>query len=789
MNIMSVDIETYSSVDLVRSGVYAYSASPDFEILLFGYAFGGESIEVIDLASGEELPAEVLKALTDSSVIKSAYNANFERTCLAAHLKRPMPPEQWQCSSVHALMLGLPGYLDGVTKALKMKTQKDTTGKALIRYFSMPCKPTQTNGGRTRNLPEHDMEKWEQYKAYCAQDVQVERELRKILSRYPVPKQEQRLWELDQKINDAGVLVDKTLVDHAIICDKAYQKGYFEKAQKLTGVENPNSVAQLKKWIKKTTGREVKSLNKAAVKELMEETESDTVKKVLGLRQKMSKTSVKKYEAMERALCPDGRVRGLFQFYGANRTGRWAGRLVQVQNLPRNSLADLDLARQLLKDGNYELLELLYDSVPDVLSQLIRTALIPEPGCRFVVSDFSAIEARIIAWLAGEGWRMEVFGGHGKIYEASASQMFGVPVEEITKDSPLRQKGKVAELACIAEGQLVLTDRGLTPIERVSLNHKVWDGVDYVGHDGVIYRGQKEVITYDGLTATKDHLVWVEGESGPIRFKDAATSGAHILRSGAGRKTIRVGQNHQSRKTMERKLAGHCKTLRKARVYDILNAGPRNRFTVSDCLAHNCGYGGSVGALKAMGALEMGLTEEELPGLIRDWRTSNPNIVQFWWTVGDAAMDAVRNKTAVQVHHGIEFSFESGGLFLRLPSGRRLCYVQPQIRPHRKFNRPTLTYMGVTQGRNWGRIETYGPKLVENIVQATARDCLAEALLRLDQAGYKIVMHVHDEAVLEMPEGAGSLEEACEIMAQPLEWAPGLPLPADGFETEYYKKD
>jgi DNA polymerase len=649
MNIMSVDIETYSSVDLVRSGVYAYSASPDFEILLFGYAFDDESIEVIDLASGEELPAEVLKALTDSSVIKSAYNANFERTCLAAHLKRPMPPEQWQCSSVHALMLGLPGYLDGVTKALKMKIQKDTTGKALIRYFSMPCKPTQTNGGRTRNLPEHDMEKWEQYKAYCAQDVQVERELRKILSRYPVPKQEQRLWELDQKINDAGVLVDKTLVDRAIICDKAYQKGYFEKAQKLTRVENPNSVAQLKKWIKKTTGREVKSLNKAAVKELMEETESDTVKKVLGLRQKMSKTSVKKYEAMERALCPDGRVRGLFQFYGANRTGRWAGRLVQVQNLPRNSMPDLDLARQLLREGNYELLELLFDSVPGVLSQLIRTALIPSPGNRFIVSDFSAIEARVIAWLADEKWRMDVFSGHGKIYEASASQMFGVPVEEITKDSPLRQKGKIAELAL--------------------------------------------------------------------------------------------------------------------------------------------GYGGAVGALKAMGALDMGLGENELPELVKTWRASNPNITKFWWDVGNAAMDAVANKSTVQVHHGIEFSYESGGLFLRLPSGRRLCYVQPQIKPHHKFNKPTVTFMGTKTGKTWGRIETYGPKLVENIVQATARDCLAEALLRLDQAGYKIVMHVHDEVVLEMPEGAGSLEEACEIMAQPLEWAPGLPLPADGFETEYYKKD
>jgi DNA polymerase len=655
MNIMSVDIETYSSVDLVRSGVYAYSASPDFEILLFGYAFNDDPVKVIDLAGGEKLPAEVLEALKNPDVIKSAYNAMFERVCINRYFEeeypvyQPIPPGHWQCTMVHALTLGLPLGLGAVAKALKMKQQKDSAGKALIRYFSMPCKPTKANDGRTRNLPEHDPEKWEQYKAYNAQDVEVERELRKILNRYPVPAKEWELWELDQAINDRGVAVDQELVRNATECDSSYQDELYKEAQEITGLENPNSVAQLKDWIKKVTGEEIKSLNKKKVKELKEETDCSTVKKVLGLRQRMAKTSVKKYEAMERALCPDGRVRGLFQFYGANRTGRWAGRLVQVQNLPRNSLSDLDLARQIVKEGNFELLELLYDSVPNVLSQLIRTALIPAPDHRFIVADFSAIEARVIAWLAGEQWRMDVFNSHGKIYEASAAHMFRVPIEEITKDSPLRQKGKIAELAL--------------------------------------------------------------------------------------------------------------------------------------------GYGGSVGALKAMGALEMGLEENELPELVSTWRASNPSITQFWWEVGNAAMKAVQDKTAVQVHHGIEFSFESGGLFLRLPSGRRLCYVQPQIRPHRKFNRPTLTYMGVTQGRNWGRIETYGPKLVENIVQATARDCLAEALLRLDQAGYKIVMHVHDEAVLEMPEGAGSLEEACEIMAQPLEWAPGLPLPADGFETEYYKKD
>lgn len=646
---LSIDIETYSSVDLPSCGVYAYASAPDFEILLFGYAIDDGSVKVVDLSQGEEIPESVISDLFNPEVLKTAYNANFERTCLAKYFGKPMPPEQWQCTAVHALTLGLPGYLDGVAKVLKLEQQKDSAGKALIRYFCMPCKPTKKNGGRTRNLPEHNAEKWKQFKEYCAQDVEVERDLRYKLSRYPIPKQEHKIWELDQKINDSGVLVDMQLVENAIACDEAYQESYFQETQKLTGLKNPNSVAQLKGWIKEATGETVKSLNKEKVEEMLEETECETVKRVLELRQRMGKTSIKKYQAMERAVCPDGRVRGLFQFYGANRTGRWAGRLVQVQNLPRNSMPDLDLARQLLKAGEFELLELLFDSVPDVLSQLIRTALIPSLGHRFIVSDFSAIEARVIAWLAGEDWRMDVFRSHGKIYEASASQMFKVPIEKITKGSPLRQKGKIAELAL--------------------------------------------------------------------------------------------------------------------------------------------GYGGAAGALKAMGALEKGLKEEELPGLVDTWRAANPAIVQFWWDIGNAAMDAVKNKSTVQVHHGIEFSYESGGLFLKLPSGRRLCYVQPQIKPHHKFNKPTVTFMGTEQGSNWGRIETYGPKLVENIVQATARDCLAAALLRLDKAGYKIVMHVHDEAVLEMPDGEGSVEEAGEIMAQPLKWAPGLPLPADGFETGYYMKD
>ncbi len=647
MTTLAIDIETYSSVDLPSTGVYAYTSSDDFEILLFGYAFDDDPVEIVDLAQGERLPHEVLNALKHPDIIKTAYNANFERVCIAKYLDLPTLPEQWRCSSVHALTLGLPGYLDGVAQVLKLGEQKDNAGKNLIRYFSKPCKPTKVNGGRTRNLPEHDPEKWEQFKSYCKQDVEVERELRKVLEKYPVPEREWRLWELDQRINDYGVAVDSRLVTQAINCDNEYQDMLLAEAKELTGLKNPNSVAQLKRWLKEETGKDVESLNKATVSELKEEAECSTVKRVLSLRQKMSKTSIKKYQAMERAVCPDGRIRGLLQFYGANRTGRWAGRLVQVQNLPRNSLQDLDLARRLLKYGNCELLELLFDSVPEVLSQLIRTALIPSTGCRFIVSDFSAIEARVIAWLADERWRMEVFSGHGKIYEASAAHMFRVPIEEITKDSPLRQKGKIAELAL--------------------------------------------------------------------------------------------------------------------------------------------GYGGSVGALKAMGALDMGLEEGELPELVETWRAANPNIVQFWWDVGNAAMKAVKDKTTVPVHHGIEFSYEAGGLFLRLPSGRRLCYVKPRIQPG-KFGRPVITYEGTEQGR-WSRIDTYGPKLVENIVQATARDCLAEALLRVDAAGYKIVFHVHDEVVVEAPRGIGTLEEVNKIMGQPLAWAPELPLRADGFETEYYMKD
>lgn len=952
MTILSIDIETYSSVDIAKSGVYAYTEAEDFQILLFGYAFDDDPVQVVDLASGEELPNRVLQAIVNPGIIKTAFNANFERICLSRAYRWKMPffyPNDWCCTHVHALTLGLPGKLEEVAKVMKLEQQKDTSGKALLRYFSIPCKPTKTNGMRTRNLPHHDPEKWAQFKAYCAQDVEVERTIRKALERFPVLPVEQKLWCLDQRINDGGIRVDPNLVHHAIACDTQYQERKTGEAAKLTGLDNPNSVAQLKEWLLEAGGLEVDSLNKKNVPELLKQTDSDTVKRVLELRQELAKTSVKKYMAMDRARCKDDRIRGLLQFYGANRTGRWcltgdheiltsdgwvrldewnggyiacwspqtefisfqkarslsfdytgelysiesqrcsqlstpdhkmahwgkssgwevdtvenlakkrfsipftgrrivnsnldhtelrilimtqadghytkegdlrfhfskerkiercksllrkcgliftwfkrekatvitvksrnmpiwlrtfrdktfkmwlldesadvvfdelerwdayrcgpnsiqystinkqnadviqalahlsgraativtkirdhvnwndayavniwltpgghneirnkpdivpfsgkvycaetdtgffmvrrngrvwvtgnSGRLVQVQNLPQNHLKDLDLARNLLLAGDYETIEMLFESVPGVLSQLIRTAFIPSEGHTFMVADFSAIEARVIAWLAGEKWRLDVFNTHGKIYEASASQMFKIPMDKITKD--LRQRGKVAELAL--------------------------------------------------------------------------------------------------------------------------------------------GYQGGPGALISMGALDKGLTEEELPGIVKAWRASSPNIVQFWRDAEKAAIEAVNEKKQVTLQHGLAFSYESGMMFIRLPSGRRLTYVRPRVEIDGRFNQPKLTYEGMDQvKKQWMRMPTYGGRLVENIVQATARDCLAEAMLRLDAEGYKIVMHVHDEVVLDVPHGFSTLEKACEITGQPIKWAPGLPMRADGFETDYYKKD
>ena len=642
--VLGIDLESFSDVDLIKCGVYAYADSPAFEILLFAYSFDGGETQIIDLAQGEKLPAEVEDAIFDVSVTKTAYNANFERTCLSKHFGRYLPPESWHCSAVQAAMLALPRSLEDVGRVLGLDEQKMKEGKELIRYFCVPCKPTKANGGRTRNLPCHAPEKWELFKTYCKRDVDVEKAIRRKLHNFPIPESEMELYRLDQRINDRGVLVDMGLVEQAIACERLHKEVVTKRAYELTGLENPNSVAQLKGWLG-DKGMEAESLSKKAVADMIAETDGE-VEELLRLRLLMAKTSVKKYEAMERSVCSDGRVHGLLQFYGANRTGRFAGRLVQIQNLPQNHLPDLELARELVKQRRFEDIELLYDSTPNVLSELIRTAFIPKPGCRFVVADFSAIEARVLAWLSGEQWRLDVFTSHGKIYEASASSMFHVPMGEITKGSPLRQKGKLAEL---------------------------------------------------GL-----------------------------------------------------------------------------------------GFGGASGALISMGALDMGLTEDELPPLVAAWRKANPHITQFWWDVDAAAVKSVREKQKTKVGK-IIFEYKSGILFITLPSGRKLSYIKPRMAVN-KFGRDGLTYEGISENKKWSRIETYGPKLVENIVQGTARDLLAEAMLRVEKSGYPIVMHCHDEIIAEVPEGKGSVDEMCEIMAVQPEWAAGLPLRADGYECKFYKK-
>lgn len=642
---LAIDIETYSDVDLVRSGVYAYTTSPKFEILLFAYSFDDDEVKVIDLATGETLPNEIILALEDEKIIKTAFNANFERVCLSKYLNKKLSAKSWRCTAVQAASLGLPLSLDGVAQVLGLQKQKMKEGKELIKYFSVPCKPTKSNGERNRNYPHHSLERWEVFKKYCAQDVEVEKAIRKRLERYPIITSEQEIYVLDQEINDRGILIDTKLVEKSIECENIHKEDIYAEAQKLTGLENPNSVIQLKQWLLEN-GVEVESLSKKTVADLAKDAEED-VQRLLNLRSQLSKTSVKKYEAIERVLCADKRVRGLLQFYGANRTGRWAGRLVQVQNLPQNHIKDLTLARDLVKNGEFETLDMLFDNVSQVLSELIRTAFIPKENHRFIVADFSAIEARVIAWLAEEKWRLDVFNSHGKIYEASASQMFKIPIEEITKTSPLRQKGKISELAL--------------------------------------------------------------------------------------------------------------------------------------------GYGGSVGALAAMGALDMGVKEEELQGLVSKWRQANPNITKLWWDIDKAAIKVVKEKS-FEVVGKIKIFYEKGIMFITLPSGRNLSYIKPRLETN-KFGRKGITYEGIGATKKWERIETYGPKLVGNIVQATARDLLAEAMINVDKKGYEIVMHVHDEIIVETPIGKGSLKEVCDVMAIAPEWAKGLPLRADGFECEYYRKD
>ena len=952
--ILGIDIETYSSAPLPKCGVYRYADSPDFQILLFSYAYDDEPVQTVDMACGEQLPPDVLSALDDPAIIKMAYNAAFERVCLSKHLGRWLDPAQWRCTAVMASYLTLPARLGDAAVALGVTEKKMEEGKDLIRYFSVPCKATKTNGGRTRNLPDDAPDKWATYKAYNAQDVETERAVRKALEAYPLPEHEWALYALDQRINDRGVRVDRLLVKQAMAVDQAFSEQAFLRAKELTGLENPGSVSQLKVWLA-DQDMPMESLAKKIVQEKAKDAEG-IVGELLNLRLDLSKTSIKKYEAMARSVCRDGRVHGMLQFGGASRTMRWAGRLVQAQNLPQNHLPDLSLAREIVKTGDEELLELFFGSVPSTLSELIRTAFIPKDGCRFIVADFSAIEARVLAWLAGEEWVLDEFRGRGKIYEATASRMFSVPKESIVKGNPnyeYRQKGKQATLSCIAEGQLVLTDCGLVPIERVTIDQQIWDGEAWVRHDGIVFQGIREVITYDGLTATPDHLVWIEGQSRPIQFGVAAASGAHLTVTEYCGQAIRLGEDYQPGKEMERELESllcvdgmhvlsqhsmddpreldariiqgmpkllretqvnpnvveseidRCKTamrkserstvlslwrkrhpvqlsirnscgyldssqcagcvqgkrdgsdrqqrplragqysfrlagnqfwesqtdgalrmesgvlavlpkcsdpnaiggentgrdhrireagcqaetkrlessIRTARLYDIRNAGPHHRFTVSGRLVHNCGYGGGVGALKAMGAK---MPEDEMQPLVDAWRAANPHIVAFWGALDRAARDVIEEHTTTRVGR-LTLFWRDDRMFIQLPAGRRLCYISPRFVPNR-FGNSGIGYLAPAANGQLVIQETFGGKLAENCTQSIARDLLAHGMMNLEAAGYPIVFHVHDEAVMEVPIGRGSVEEACEVMARAPAWADGLPLRADGDEMAFYQK-
>lgn len=660
MKAISIDLETYSDVDLQKCGVYKYAQSDNFEILLFGYSVDGGEVIVVDLAQGETIPDEIVKAFTDESVTKWAFNAAFERVCLSEYLRRYykrdfrsysinedtvgdyLDPSSWKCSMIWSAYMGLPLSLAGAGAVLGLSEQKLTEGKDLIRYFCVPCKPTKVNGGRTRNLPLHDIEKWEMFKKYNKRDVEVEMSIQEKLSKFPVPEFVWEEYHLDQEINDRGIALDMAVVKNAILFDSKSKAVLSDKMQELTGLDNPNSVQQMKQWLA-DNGLEMDSLGKKEVAEVLK-TAPEPLQTVLSLRQQLAKSSVKKYQAMENAVCKDGRARGMFQFYGANRSGRWAGRLIQLQNLPQNHITDLAEARSLVEQGNYDAMNMLYDDIPDTLSQLIRTAFVPRKGMKFIVSDFSAIEARVLSHLAEEKWRADVFASGGDIYCASANQMFHVPVEKHGQNAHLRQKGKIAELAL--------------------------------------------------------------------------------------------------------------------------------------------GYGGSVGALKSMGALEMGLAEEELQPLVDMWREANPNIVKFWWEVDRAVKKAVKERMPSKVG-SVSFSYKSGMLFIGLPSGRNLSYVKPKMGVN-QFGSESVTYEGVGGTKKWERIESYGPKFVENIVQAISRDILIYAMRTLSNCF--ICGHVHDELIIECDKRV-SLATICEQMGRTPPWIDGILLRADGYECDFYKKD
>ena len=971
---LAIDIESYSSIELKDCGAYKYAASPDFEILLIAYKFSDEDdVKLIDcreeLIEGVDLAfahPEFYDALVDPAIIKTAYNANFERTCFAAWLQEEMPATQWLDTMVLAASLGLPRSLAAVGDALGLGEDeaKLRTGKALINYFCKPCRPTKVNGGCTRNYPKDAPEKWEQFKTYNVQDVVTEQAILQRLKQWRPDASENALWALDQKINDRGVRLDIPMAEVVVEHDTELRDRLKQRAVVVSGLDNPNSLQQLTGWLD-SYGIHVDSLAKDTVARLLSQELPAPVREVLTIRQSLGKTSVKKYQTMINMAGTDDRARGTLMFYGGH-TGRFSGKGLQPQNLSKNEMpdAELDLAHDLVKAGDFESVEMIWGAgtTSDILSQLVRTAFIPSEGCRFVVSDFSAIEARVIAWLAGEQWRLDVFENGGDIYCASASQMFGVPVEKNGVNGHMRKQGKIAELACIAEGSLVLTDRGEVPIEQVTTEMKVWDGAEWVSHEGVVYRGQKEVITYEGLTGTPDHVVFVEGSPKPVHLGEAAKSGAHLLRPQINRKAVRSRQNHRCREKMElsakpllrpygmrdmrknrmaelqqpsnRSLKrvsdlftatadtslvrssfdGSKATLRKperswvsqlwcswnpfrisiclrswplldqyvwpsrpgngnrqdrqqrelrtwepafcnaqgelreppnndsdrirpevlalcgehrspetgsgkdsrrdhrgsrtcgqrkteeladhkrtTRVYDIRNAGPRHRYTVQGYLVHNCGYGGSIGAIDNFDR-KGDIPEEDRPKIIKDWRAASPHIVQLWSDLEKAAIRCVRTRMPVELpqYYGIRFRFERAHgynvLFIDLPNGRPIAYWDPKIKTN-KFDKSALSFMHVATGK-WVRGDTFGGRLTENIIQAIARDCLAEKMKTLDEFGYDIAFHVHDEVILDVPtEDTGAAALVDQIMGEPISWAPGLPLKGGTYECIYYRKD
>lgn len=646
--VLHIDLETYSDIDIGKCGAYRYVDSPNFEILLLAYAYDDEPVTVIDLAQNEAIPKDVLAGISDEGVTKVAHNAVFERVCLSKYLNKRLDPKAWHCTMVHALSLGFPASLSDVGKALNLEDdkQKMAVGKRLITYFCKPCKPTQANSQRTRNYPHHDPEKWDLFKEYNRQDVVTEQAIYDRLMKFPLPENERILYCLDQSINDYGIGVDTDLMDKVIGYSKDYEAALRKECEELTGGINVHSIVQLKQWLTEQEGRQIDSLTKDDVDQLLKLELKPSSKRILELRQETGKTSVKKYEAFERSICSDGRIHGAFQFYGAGHTGRWAGRLIQPQNFPRNAFEDIALARQMVKSEKWDEIEMLYGSMNDVFSTLIRTLIVPPQGMTFAIADYSAIEARVVAWMADEKWRQDVFAKGGDIYCMSATQMFGVPVEKHGQNSHLRKKGKVAELAC--------------------------------------------------------------------------------------------------------------------------------------------GYGGGVGALRKMGGEQMGLSEKEMDNIVKKWRRSSPHVVKLWRELGDAAIEAIDTRLRVKCRHGVSFKYAKGILFMTLPSGRSLAYVQP------RFDGRELTYMGMNQTtRKWERTKTWGGKLTENLIQAIARDCLAVSMAKIQQAGYHIVMHVHDEVIVEVPseDAEEHLKRIEELMGEPIEWASGLLLTADGFTSEYYRKD